>query len=1020
MKRFERGVAVLLLFAGTLPAWPVQLPVQVFTVADGLPSDRINAILPDSRGYLWVATGDGVARFDGRAFASYDTRDGLSGPIVQAIAETRDGAYWVGTPEGFCRLAPGPGRRFVCVPLRDGDPAVGATAFLQRADGSLWIGSDDGLYVLDADAVRSGSVDRRPSQIELRHQHDPTVTSIVEDAQGSLWVGTWSALVHRPSSGPMRTLRVGAGAPGGIRAVNDLLLDGEGALWVATPRTVFRIRLPFAVAAAAGDENSLEQLARRPATTGVTAFAKPEALDPGSGYLLNDDARGVKLLSRDLCTIAEGGFHCTPNEQIVPGNKNLRLIARDARGNVWLGTESSGLVRYTPSGIESFGTADGLSDPRIRSIFEAADGSVHAIASEDVARWTGSGFLTVRPRLPASIEYTGWGWAHIHFQDREGAWWIPTGEGLARFPRLTSTADLGRVPPRRFYTTRDGLSSDDVFRVYEDRRGDLWIATLGGAVNLHRWERSTDTIHPQPLPAPCAAGWPMSFAEDAGGELWIGLWDGGVVRREEGGFRCFSSADGIPAGRVSYLAVDQRGRLWLATSAGGVGVIDDPTSPHPSVRAFTTREGLSSNRVLCLARDGRGRIYAGTPRGVDRIDPATGAIRHYTVADGLPSSEIVSAFGDRGGDVWFGALQGLARLRSLPDPPEAAVPVLINRIRIDGKDAPVSELGEVRVEGIEIGPGHRLLEIGFLGVTLAAGADLRYQYRVPGVSDDWSRPIADRSVYFSDLPSGRYRFEVRSVTPAGGSSSAPAVLSFRIRPPFWRTWWFLAAVALSLVGLAAAAHRARVARLIAVERMRTRIAMDLHDDVGSTLSQIALKSELAVSRLERGDGDPARALEDVSGKARSLVDAMSDIVWSVDPSRDTLSELVRRVRAFALDAETDGGPEVRLELPDGDREVSLDASVRRQVYLVFKESFTNALRHAAASRIEVSLSLQGGALRLVVADDGRGLRPPGGDVPTLGGRGLASVRERAAACGGTLDVESAAGAGTRVSLSVPL
>src|SRR5262249_23454112 len=160
----------------------------------------------------------------------------------------------------------------------------------------------------------------------------------------------------------------------------------------------------------------------------------------------------------------------------------------------------------------------------------------------------------------------------------------------------------------------------------------------------------------------------------------------------------------------------------------------------------------------------------------------------------------------------------------------------------------------------------------------------------------------------------------------------PAVVAFTVRAPFWRSLWFLGSI-VALAGFGVTlALRARVRRLVAIERVRTKIAMDLHDDVGSSLSQIALQRELALSRIQRGDGTPGPILERMSRSARELVDTMGDVVWSVDPQHDVMSDLARRMRAFALAAASDEGPAVHLDLPAAEHDVPLAAEVRRQTY----------------------------------------------------------------------------------------
>ncbi|HET8645292.1 MAG TPA: ATP-binding protein, partial [Vicinamibacteria bacterium] len=262
---------------------------------------------------------------------------------------------------------------------------------------------------------------------------------------------------------------------------------------------------------------------------------------------------------------------------------------------------------------------------------------------------------------------------------------------------------------------------------------------------------------------------------------------------------------------------------------------------------------------------------------------------------------------------------------------------------------------------------------------------------------------------YAALSPGRYRFEVR----AARTGHPPAVVAFDVQPPVWRRAWFVGLATGLLALLAYRLHRLRVRRLIELERVRTRIATDLHDDVGSSLSQIAIWSEVAArDSAEPGIRD---TLGGIASACREAVDSMGDIVWAINPGHDRLGDLVHRMRRFASDVFTARDVAFRFEadLPDG---VVLGADLRRQVLLVFKEAVNNAVRHSGCTQAEARATLAGGRLGLVVRDDGRGF-----DAGRRhDGHGLASMAARAAALGGSLEVRSAAGQGTAVTLSVPI
>jgi len=483
------------------------------------------------------------------------------------------------------------------------------------------------------------------------------------------------------------------------------------------------------------------------------------------------------------------------------------------------------------------------------------------------------------------------------------------------------------------------------------------------------------------------------------------------VRYTRGRVERFAAGDGAPADYLRWLHVDDAGRLWIASNLSGVVRVDEPDAEHPTFKRFTMADGLASDNAWCVTTDAYGRVYVGLARGVDRLDPATGRVKHYTADDGLPKGSVQAAFRDRNGRIWFGSAFGLARLDPAPDRERAPPRAVVTGLRVAGAARPVSSLGEASVGALDLGPSENNVSVDFLGIGTSLGEDLRYQYRLEGADDDWSAPVAERTVTFANLAAGTYRLLVRAVDADGRASAVPAAVAFTIAAPVWRRWWFVTLAAALVCGAAYALYRVRVAKLLAVERIRTRLASDLHDDIGTNLTKIAVLSEVANYRLGSGVGD--RSLAEIADISRESVAAMNDIVWAINPGRDGVRDLGRRMRQFANNAFAASDVDVRLSAPDAD-EAKLDGDVRRQVYLVFKEAVNNAVRHSECSAVEVTLAVDGRELTLTVADDGRGFDPS----TESEGNGLASMHRRAAAIGARLDVRSDEGRGTTVTLAV--
>jgi signal transduction histidine kinase len=335
---------------------------------------------------------------------------------------------------------------------------------------------------------------------------------------------------------------------------------------------------------------------------------------------------------------------------------------------------------------------------------------------------------------------------------------------------------------------------------------------------------------------------------------------------------------------------------------------------------------------------------------------------------------------------------------------------VLSGVSIGGRPLAVPESGLDRIDGLDVPPAQNQIEIEFLALSRRLGERLDYEYRLPRVTDEWTH-ATQRRVTYAGLAPGRYTFEVRAA--ADGTTASPAAtVAFRVLPPWYRRWWFLTTVAAATLLFVYAAHRTRLAQALRTERLRSRIATDLHDDIGSSLSQIAILAEVA--RRRAGDAAPhvAEPLASIATTSRDLVDAMSDIVWAVNPRTDTLSDLTNRMHRFA--EETLGGADIALKFtaPQSDLELKLGADLRRELYLILKESVNNIARHSGAAEAVVELTFAHHELRLAISDNGRGFDPSA----SVDGNGIASMKKRAAAFGGLFEIESASGRGTRVSL----
>lgn len=1023
-RQIPAWVVVVVLALGT-GASAERLAVRTFGVANGLAGDWVTALYRDSRGYLWVGTATGLSRFDGSAFVSYSRRDGLPSEIARDIMEDHAGAMWFSTDGGLVRMRATRDASGSLFELFELPGARGPGPIREDRSQVVWAAAGPHLFRL-----RPGTGGGRFEEVEVPFRWggdaDPRVNAIADGPDGSLWVGTSVELLRCLPDGRWVNYRTPRSddRDHSTSTVESLLFDSRGTLWIAGAEMV-AFRPESAVEAVAG-EHSVTARAVSGGSSGSVGEEAGTAVVWGASVGVPATGWEALVAGRDSTIWApnilglfafRGGLPAILDRRRGLPVNSVTKVVEDEEGGLWVGTHQRGLVRVDMAGFTSLGTEDGLLTENIASVVPDGQGGVFLSAyppAKGMHLVTHGRVESIRWRIPPFVTYLGWASVQDTIRDHLGDWWMPTGDALLRYRKVRRFADLGAQDPVATYGKKDGMGGNEAFRVFEDSRGDLWLGVF--EVGVVKWERATGKFRQFPV-RQGVVEWPaMAFAEDHNGAVWAGMWAGGLVRFS--GDRCdrFPPGDGLPAGTIRTLLVDHAGRLWVGTMRGGLLRTDDPGAEHPVWVTYTTANGLVSDGVVCLAEDRFGRIYAGTWRGVDCLDPSTGRVAHYDTSNGLVNNSVVSAACDDSGDIWFSTLAGVSRLR--PSRGEGAKPprVGIVEVRSGGTVFPVPELGTASVGPLRFPVGADSLEIAYAGINFVPGQQLLYQYAL-GEGGDWSTPAAERRLHLAGLGPGSYRLGLRAVR-SDGVTSEVATVAFAIPPPVWRRWWFLGMLALAVVGGVFAAHRVRVRRLTELQRVRSRIASDLHDELGLSLSRIAILSEVASRKLENGSA--REELADIGTTARDLVAASSDMAWSLDPRRDDLPSLLARLRRLAEDVFAGSGVRWSFVAPKAIEPVALGAEQRRHIYLILKEAIHNAARHAGASQVRLSVALDDGRLRAELADDGCGFDSGDGRGSGVVGHGIGSMTRRAVELGGRLEIRSRPGSGTTLLLDVPL
>ena len=962
-----------------------QLPHRVFTTADGLARNTITRIRRDPQGYLWICTVEGLSLFDGSRFMNYAVADGLPDRHVNDILPAGDGSYWLATSGGLFRFRP---RRALAAgqnqspwfePVRrtDGSPSESLSALMKDRQGRIWAAGRSGLYRL-----RGNPAGLEPAPLA---PGGSPVTTLYEDPAGRVWIGAGDGL-YRLSEKTGSAVRVYA-----ARDVAAIHMDKGGRLWIGE----------WGLTSLDVERDPPRKLEHLGGETSLVLVNRVSAIRDAPGGELWIAGYGLGRL-RPGSQPSIGRFH--PVDTSPEWTQYCLALEADDGGNVWAGVNGMGLLAIAAARLVHYTEADGLTSTKVAGML--ADRPRPLLITESPYRWNefdGHRFVTMVPRIPSPVRSMGWGDGSIVLQTRDREWWVSSESGLLRYPAAESPRQLAGVPPKQVLGPKDGLPNV-ILQLFEDSRGDLWA---GGLEGVARRESASGQWHMHFTTGLAGESRAVErIAEDHAGAVWLSLHNLGLERFRAGRFE--EMPRGVPRG-INSLFVDSRGRLWIA-SGEGLGRIDHPETAAPEIRRYGVADGLSSADLFSVGEDRYGRIYVAGGKGVDLLNPETGQARHLALEDGF-RGEPQHVFRDLGGAMWFVGLFGVSRYQPGGEEYSAPPSPVFRSVRISGKRSMVSDLGESSIPAFDLRPGETGLDIEMAAVRLGSGEKIRYQYRLG--ESGWSAPIETPMISLAGLSPGKYRLLVRTIDGSGLTSPSAATMEFQAWPSWWRRWWVRMLIVAACLASAAAFHRLRLNRLLELERVRSSIAADLHDDIGSSLTQVAVLSEVA-HRRAHDTATVQKHTEKIAAICRELVDSTSDIVWAVSPRHDSLSDLAQRMREFAGELLAARDVAFRLDVSASAHRLRMGADARRQSYLIFKEAVHNAARHSGATEVDIRLGIEGAWLVLGVEDNGRGLANGHGN-----GHGLANMRRRAEAMGGIFEAGGESG-GTRVRVRLPL
>jgi streptogramin lyase/two-component sensor histidine kinase len=989
-----------------------------YRMSDGLPSERVSCLYEASDGQLWVGTNGGLCRFDGSTFTTLPVAaHALPVGVITALHSPDDTLLFIGTLRGLAvynlhtglfenhrlndiHLRPGSGHEVFSLSALPGQDILvnigeylavigkkGNTLRISQVTDDMnssvnvfnppfFVDEDStimlvhqhnsGAQLLDLATLQMSLSDGRYGEGERPNGHgDPFVLlNRLPGGAHYLLASYWGHyLYHAPSTNVRRDFGIPPGQPGGVAAHPSRIVQDPmdpDIIWVASRFGLRRFssrEITFTSYVVSGTNADF---------TATNIFTDLVIDRHGQKWLASNT--GLIKISKLTWLFQDLGF-----EQVAAlRDVSFHTVIADPQGRPWVASAYSGIFRADPPG-----------DPM------------------PLTRW--------HSKLASGSNIT------FDLRRIDGHYYAATDRGILKFNEATERfEDTGLIPERLLANEASAVC------IHKDIRGEWWFG-VGRGVGLVRIDTAGNTrVYDHYLAAPGTAlhlpiRYPSVIAEDAQGDLWMGLArvEGMLIRWDRKADRFDTvhvAVEGLPVQRipVTDLHFDREDNLWVTTYSYGVLRRDMRTGTWTR---HDVRDGLRSNDVTSAAFDGDGNLWVGTFNGIAVLQRGTNRFRAFSMEDGMPHAN-VSWIGfpypdDPNRLVVTGV--GYARsadIRHLLEPMRPLRPV-IHGIHVESE--PYTPVPENR---FSYDRSH--FQFFFTAVNLVNGTDNRYMYKLEGLDARWVDAGGRRFANYANVPPGEYVFHVK-VGNANNGWSEPVSFGFRVDPPFWQRWWFVLLVTVVVAAMIYAAYRVRVDRLLEMERVRSHISRDLHDDIGSTLSSINILAHATRSRMnERDQGRVEESLVKIGERTQRMLDNMTDIIWSIKPENDSLPNVLARMRDYASGMLEAREIDHTIIFPDQFTNLQLPLELKNNLYLVFKEAVNNLVKYSGASKALIQITIRNRTLHLLVQDNGRGFDT----TARRRGNGLSNMQRRAEESTAELKVESSPGKGTTIEFII--
>ncbi len=981
---------------------------------DGLPSNRTYGALQDFRGYMWIATDNGLARYDGKNFRIFSHIPGDDCSIIDntilSIHESRDSMLWIGTVDGISIYNPLTGgfRNFSINGLgKDRFPGKGIISFFQEKDGSMWVGTENGLVHTTA---QGGNFEEFPTQSSnvagTREYAFKHICVIIEDPRdkNKLLLATLGGILqfdkknHKITRDYKKIINNNFG-------IIDMYLEDNHCLWTCGwgiglncldlntgqwKEYPFNSKKPYDIVditKKSKDEFWLgtmdHGLGRFNIRTGSSDFYEQ---DPLSDYsLISQSIKKIVYLNngKDIWLLSDDGINIL-NRDYLPFTE----VALPFQGN--------------------WATCFYRDKEEKRFYVGASDSKGLFFWDEEKSRWN---------LIPAEEEYgsKGMGISRM-LKDSQSRLWLAMRNNLHYYDPKT-----GRI---RLFRTKEGIPiklEDPVIRcMFEDDRGNLWVGTRSGeVVRIDPGRSAAEYFTHQPgNPNSLLNGTRIRmFYQDKFNRIWIGLDNGVSIYDPDKNCFLNSIMDsilsyGVTKRWINSINQDTLGRIWLNIDCAGMLRVEQFQKDRFRFKLFNTNNGLNGLSLGNMAIDPGGDFWI-INYGLLHMNPFDETFQLYDQRNGLNEDLGFeeSIYIDHEGNIFIGN-EGKFVTRNLRDLhyTSPVIKLVMESIDVNGKEQPIVFKSDPEKKLILKGDENNLV-FHYTAICFKDADQLLFRYRLIGFDQDWIFAGPSRDVRYGNLPPGKYQFAF-SVSNRGVWTDYQQRMIIVIRPLFYKTWWFITLLVCILFFLGYLLIRYRFRQVLKLERLRTRIATDLHDEVGSTLSSISILSEILGTKL--GNTPFEKIIAEIHGSSTKMLEGIDDIIWLVNPKNDVFRNLELRIREYAIPLFESRDIDFKIRYDEKLSAIQLPMEVRRNIYLVSKEAINNLVKYSRCSKAEIKFTAYSEGIEMSVTDNGVGFDPRCQTTRN----GLKNMKMRAGQIKGSLNVNSAPGKGTQIILKI--